>query len=109
MGLTTTHNCWDGSCTSFNDWRRCLCEAAGYGDLDNYLGFGGDKAWPESDILIVLLNHSDCDGEIEWTDCIKLADRLFYMLPDMTYTLATKRFIDGLRLAAAAKENVIFT
>ncbi len=62
------------------------------------------------DILHVLLSHSDCDGEIASADCGPLADRLETLKPEMDHDWAesTQRFIDGLRDAAAAGENVVF-
>lgn len=70
------------------------------------------------DILHVLLNHSDCDGLIEAKYCGPLADRLAELLPllpqiDAALHVAgprarTQTFIDGLRAAAAAGEDVEF-
>lgn len=68
------------------------------------------------DPLITLLDHSDCDGEIEAVDCAPLADRLEELLPDLPahtgphddWTDKTRMFIDGLREAAAAGEAVEF-
>ena len=72
-----------------------------------------------SDPLIVLLNHSDCDGKIDSEDCAHLAERLEGLLPQLrelsddpghigSWVEKTQRFIDGLRLAAAAGEAVEF-
>ncbi len=70
------------------------------------------------DQLHVLLNHSDCDGIIESKDCAALADRLEELLPLLpsepdgghigVWRDKTQQFIDGLRLAASAGENVDF-
>jgi hypothetical protein len=66
--------------------------------------------------LHILLSHSDCDGEIKATDCAPIADALEALLPRLDgegggYVGDFKRtqtFIDGLRAAAAAGEDVEF-
>lgn len=119
MGLDTTHDCWHGAYSAFHGWRKKLCEVAGYGDLDNREGFGGDTPWPDDDPLIVLLNHSDCDGEIEAKDCAAIADRLESLIPALerageagghigNFAEKTQKFIDGLRKAAEVGESVGF-
>jgi hypothetical protein len=119
MGLDTTHDCWHGAYSSFNHWRRAICNAAGWGSLDNYSGYGGPESLPADDVLTVLLDHSDGDGELKWEICGKLADRLEGLLDkikqeDRTLGLPrstfedTQQFIAGLRLAHEAKENVEF-
>lgn len=70
------------------------------------------------DPLHILLSHSDCDGEIAWENCAAIADRLEECLPLLPTTPdpghigdwreKTQTFIDGLRRAAAAHENVRF-
>lgn len=68
--------------------------------------------------LHILLHHSDFDGEIDWKDCGPIADCLEALLPNLPKGIAaghigdfrdkTQTFIDGLRCAFAAKENVEF-
>lgn len=92
-------------------WRKKVCEVAGYGDILKREGFGGDTPWPADDPLVTLLAHSDCEGDILSEHCSPLADRLESLLPALTtaeWGDETKRFIDGLRLAASRKENVNF-
>ncbi len=119
MGLDTTHECWHGAYSAFGRWRTKLCEVAGYGNIEEREGFGGTTPWPEDDPLVTLLYHSDCDGDIPWEQCAPIADRLTSLLPALKvagdggghvgyYSDTTQRFIDGLRLAAARKENVEF-
>jgi hypothetical protein len=113
MGLDTTHNCWHGSYGSFGRWRKAVADAAGYGNLDAYEGFGGKKQWPDvdDDILAVLLSHSDCDGEILAKDCLPLAirlERLIVLIKDERWQETTQQFVNGLRLAAELGENVEF-
>ena len=118
MGLDTTHDCWHGPYSAFNRWRTKLCEVAGYGDLEEYAGFGGSTPWPMMDPLAILLSHSDCDGEIRWQDCENIANALHELITGMTradtgrplatYTVDTLQFISGLTTAHARKENVRF-
>lgn len=100
-------------------WREKLSEVAGYGDLRQREGFGGNVAWPNGDPLVVLLSHSDCDGEIAAADCGPIADRLEQLMPALrvageagghigNFADKTQQFIKGLRAAAAANEPVDF-
>lgn len=68
--------------------------------------------------LYELLNHSDCEGELAAEVCGPLADRLAELLPLLSpgdggghignWRDKTQTFIDGLRVAASAKEAVAF-
>lgn len=68
--------------------------------------------------LLVLLTHSDCDGEIAASDCAPLADDLASLIPLLPdgeagghighWRHKTQTFVDGLRAAAAAGEAVNF-
>lgn len=134
MGLDTTHKCWSGSCRIFNDWRRALTRAAGMPPLDLFEGYfkpGLQPAVPyfhhgtntlsaclppikwedyASDPLVVLLNHSDCDGWIEPKDCLPIANRLLDLLPHLPieWKAVTIQFAAGLRDAAENFERVYF-
>lgn len=119
MGLDTSHDCWHGPYTSFGRWREELAKTVGV-DLDAMDGFGGVVSWDslKPDILHELLHHSDCGGELRAEICGPLADRMEELLPlmsdednphrDYTSRAKTQRFIDGLRRASAAGENVDF-
>lgn len=109
MGLDTTHDCWHGSYTSFMLWRTELAEAAGWGNIRRYEGYGGRAPWPK-DVLSELLRHSDCDGELAAAICAPLANRLEGLLPLLGAHAAerTQRFIAGLREAASCNEAVEF-
>ena len=80
MGLDTTHDCWHGGYGSFNQFRRMLAERAELPPLDRMEGFAGldGISWSdyEDEPLCALLNHSDCDGKIEWRFLGPLAVRL---------------------------------
>lgn len=108
MGLSTTHDCFDGSYIFFNDMRSAISVAAGYGD---YRDMCEENNFPENDILNELFDHSDCDGILKWEICESLADRLLEVHPlieNALYANVTNRFINGLRHAAKLKEDVGF-
>lgn len=68
--------------------------------------------------LHLLLYHSDCDGDLKWETCIDIAVELEKILPLLpnenagghigNWTDKTKQFINGLRKAYEAKEDLIF-
>lgn len=70
------------------------------------------------DPLHVLLNHSDCDGDIAPEDATKIADRLQELLPLLpmaeneghigNWKDKTSEFIEGCRLAASQNEPLHF-
>jgi hypothetical protein len=138
MGLDTTHDGFHGAYSAFSRWRNDLAIAAGYrmegeSEWRQYPALNWDaiteanlmgewESTPE-DPLIVLIAHSDCDGEILPEQAAPLADRLEQLLPAMRekeagawghitrdggYEAVTQRFIDGLRLAASRGEPVGF-
>ncbi len=123
MGLNTDFNCWDGPYSSFGQWRETICRAAGMGDLNDYVGFGGSTPWPSKskEPLVILLNHSDCDGRITVKQLRPLANRLAELLRKTTpeggfvewsvehyWVQKTQTFIRGLRRAAKAGKPVEF-
>jgi hypothetical protein len=73
---------------------------------------------PGDDPLLFLIVHSDCDGVIHPEQGIHIAARLEQLLPLLDESKAgghiasmrgrTQEFIDGLRKAAAAREDVEF-
>ena len=127
MGLDTSHNCWHGPYSAFNRFRHAIAEAAGI-PLDSMEGYEpmfptpeekNKEAIPwdqyENDPICILLNHSDCEGEIESKDCLALAVRLEEIAPKLiqgglfdNYQLMALRFAKGLRDAAEAGEDIDF-
>jgi hypothetical protein len=128
MGLDTTHDCWHGSYTAFNNWRNAVAIAAGYfvwqcksGDsihemiMLEWHRYQGDEhvgEWkePPTDPLLILFVHSDCDGRIKSEHCAVLADALEKLEVEELSPSANKtaKFIVGLRLAAATRQDVEF-
>lgn len=119
MGLDTSHGCWHGSYSAFNRWRTKIADLIGI-RLDDMRGFGGHVEWPSADTepLVHLLNHSDCDGSIESQYCAAIADRLESLLPRLPvepdgghigyWRECTQAWIDGLRDADRHGEDVEF-
>ncbi len=120
MGLDTTHDCWHGAYSAFMRWRAQIAETAGFPPLMSFSTYGGDRSWEPyaDDPLVKLLDHSDCDGEIQSKDCAPLAERLEGLLERLPegrdgghisdWREKTKKFIAGLRQASAAGEDVEF-
>lgn len=118
MGLDTTHNAWHGPYSSFNDFRRAVLKAYNGTDLFDYAGYESrNKLSPhvplldiDDDGILLLCDHSDCDGHIRWVDCKLVADSLSRVLPklDQFYKDKCQQFIDGCLLAYNSKENLEF-
>jgi hypothetical protein len=119
MGLDTSHNCWHGPYSAFMRWRKAVAAAAGIPDLEAHWTKLIDPTYDQPKRpLMILLNHSDCDGVIESKDCGPLADDLESILNKLDDKgpwqwsecgSTAKRFIAGLRAAAAAGEDVEFS
>lgn len=130
MGLDTSHNAWHGAYSAFMRWRTEIARAAGICYIDEKEGryqmpwhvyedknYYGEWDHDPSDPLVVLLVHSDCEGEIPPRLCGPLADRLESLLPQLSMDAGghvgivrekTETFIAGLRAAAAANEPLDF-
>jgi hypothetical protein len=138
MGLDTSHDCWHGAYGAFSRWRNQIAETAGYAvwNVEYEGGYSSPTAqidWGHitqanleghrdetpADPLLVLIAHSDCDGVIHPAQAKPLADRLEGLLADLPegeggghigdWREKTQRFINGLRAAAEAGEDVEFS
>ena len=77
------------SYSGFNEFRRKIASLIKI-DLDEMIGFGGNKDWNTRNIIInddiiLFLIHSDCDGDLSTDQCKKIYPRLLElinMLPD---------------------------
>lgn len=120
MGLNTTHGCFDGPYSSFNSFRYDLARQIGI-DLDDYIGYSNPEATKDlksiDHDLMALFKHSDCDGELNPSECVKIANGLDQVLKKLNTELEVnswnfedtiKAFRDGCRKAAELNENVIF-
>lgn len=131
MGLDTTHNAWHGSYGGFMNWRTAIAKAAGLPPLCLMAGFYRPGEYPDLEAkardqghslpiswesqsigpLEILLNHSDCDGELLAADCPAIADALEVLLPKLSNQYDIKKaeqFIAGLRFAASRGEDIEF-
>lgn len=119
MGLDTSHNAYHGPYSSFTEWRKIIASKIGI-DLYSMEGYKNGNtpfsSLPDNPINIIL-DHSDCDGEIYWQDCEAIANALEAILPDlwkdksishMHYLNITEKFIAGCRLAFSKQENIDF-
>lgn len=61
------------SYSGFNTFREHLAYAIGIKDLR---AIWRSQDWPEGEALVLLLNHSDCDGVLTWEECQQAAPRL---------------------------------
>jgi len=134
MGLDVSHGAFSGAYSSFNRFRQAIAKVTGgsfpphRADADGivmdddvwYWGDGFSESTHRG--LFVLLSHSDCDGEISPEDCVKVADELESLLPQLDaigdgsghilrdggYGGVARKFIAGCREAAAANESLEF-
>lgn len=115
MGLDTTHDCWHGSYSSFNEWRRTLHKVLTGAPTSLEEAWEMDVYKDQSIPINVLMNHSDCDGKIEFKDCLPLAKKLLELaekMPSEDFPLyhkaATFQFAAGLISARARGDDVEF-
>lgn len=130
MGLSTSHNCYSGSCGSFNQWREWVANQIGF-DLKTYgQGYCGDKPFVPWSLIchpfVPLFDHSDCEGQLDWKDCGPIARSLFEIIEKQVegnssvmsgenreyieYMInLTTSFANGCEKAFLKKENVLFS
>lgn len=149
MGLDCSHDAFHGAYSAFNRFRQAVAMAIGgsfpphfeydtdtyklhedgngmiarNNDLDDSLFYYDNDIVNEEDNpgMFIFLRHSDCDGEIEPEDCIKVADDLEKILPELdkmdtvghlkrfnTMGDVARQFIAGCRDAASKNESLTF-
>lgn len=103
MGLDCDFNAWNGSYSAFNRFRQFVAAASGAsypphsekimaeypiirdGERDSGVHTQWwvlDDAKPFDPGVRLFLSHSDCDGEISWQDCIRVARGLLRIRPE---------------------------
>lgn len=133
MGLDMSHDAWHGAYSAFTRFRNELAVAAGY-ELTRYDGtffdivkldwdrfveknYYGDWDTPPDDPLMILIVHSDCEGEIPTEYCEHLANRIEQLIPKLSTVGAghvpnpqekARELVAGLRLAASEGEPIEF-
>lgn len=123
MGLDTTHGAYNGAYSSFNDFRRALLKAYNGEDLFDYVGYeyrskrDNKRNSPgklliniDDDGLLLLMDHSDCEGMIRWVDCKLVADSIRKIAPKLPshYMNMAIQFANGCQLAYTKKEDLLF-
>ena len=105
MGLDFSHCSAMWSYSGFNEFRERLLKETHY----TWADIATDKS---TDVLFVLLNHSNCEGYIESSDCLPLAERLSSIVklwpPDDWDRHEALQLVKGLRLAAGNGEKLEF-
>ena len=91
MGLDISCSCGAiafraSSYSGFHTWRKILASKVGV-NLEEMIGFGGNKKWTKKEPFYELLNHSDCDGFLTVNQCSNLV-KDFHTLPETKSTLS---------------------
>lgn len=80
MGINFSHGKATWSYTGFGSFRARLAETTDI-KLEDMRGFGGEQEWSTiKDPITILLNHSDCDGELLPAECQALVPRLLEII-----------------------------
>lgn len=119
MGLSLTHNCWDGPYSSFSDFRYDLANIIGI-NLNSFEGYGTGGAKDIRNLennLLPLFDHSDCEGMLTPDEAKRIAEGLTEVIdtfdPKREYRSwnlfeKVQKFRDGCLLAYSQNENVMF-
>jgi hypothetical protein len=111
MGLDFVGSSAHWSYTGFHDFRVRLAREIEI-SLDNMAGFGGTESWDGlNDPIILLLNHSDCDGELTPEQCSVVAPRLRVLVgfwPDDYDRDNALRLVHGMEECAKEKRLLKF-
>ena len=131
MGLDTTHGAFHGAYSSFNRFRQAVTRTmCGSWPPHNDLSLDPERWYFDDERmnreshpgLFVLMEHSDCDGEISPGDCFLVANDLDALADDMEreglgvghtrrdggYAEVARQFARGCRAAARASEPLEF-
>lgn len=123
MGLDTTHDAWHGAYSAFNRFRQSIAKAVGVdfpphddGGLDDECIYLPDGFREQHPGLLVLLMHSDCDGDMSPEDCRLIAAELRALSVEESLSgghmpsvqEAVGRFAAGCEAAADAGERLEF-
>lgn len=118
MGLSVSYDAYDGSYSLFDAFRTKLASLVGI-NLNQMEGFGGVTSWTpyEHDGICALLNHSDCEGQIEAEKLEALGSRLRELVatkPDgpcgkrPSWHAMANRFAEACECAAAVGHPLVF-
>lgn len=133
MGLDCSHEAWHGAYSAFDRWRNKIAEVGGYAlekgeygieypalnwDIYTEKNLWGDWKKQPADPLLVLIVHYDSEGVIHPAQAEPLARRLEELIDKLPeekdpghigdWREKTQKFIDGLRRAYEAGEDLEF-
>lgn len=102
------------SYSGFNNFRKRLAKEINI-DLERMEGFTKDGSigipWENTDAIIPLLDHSDCDGSISSVKCLKIAPRLLELIkdwPDDYDKDQATKLAKGMRTCGKRKKSLEF-
>ncbi len=112
MGLDFSHGDAHWAYSGFNRFRNRLGAAINI-KFNNMDECGGDQEWSEiEDPITLLLNHSDCDGELSPEECLKIIPRLLEIIapwPDDDFDkIEALKLAEGMTLATGNNEPFEF-
>lgn len=91
LDITSENHHFSSPYSTFNQMREYLGELIGV-KLREFEGFEGNIPFSTlNDDLKILLDHSDCDGEISLDDAKKLSMRLTELLPKIEHAWFNER------------------
>ena len=122
MGLDTSHNCFNGSYSTFNDFRYWLASKIDI-NLDEYQGYRGNGTKDLDELINIylypLLIHSDCEGSLSVNESEQIVKGLCEILENLNnneLSIADKYykrilidFIDGCNDAINKNEKIEFS
>ena len=126
MGLQVDYDCYSGGYMGFMRFREWLAQIVGLPDLRSMEGFQDfdpkekGHLWDEyrSDPVCLLLDHSDCEGELTLEECKRLLPRLrqisvaldtLYLVPKLSNNEdLLDQWIEGLASAIGDESGVTF-
>ena len=130
MGLYCSHGAWHGAYSRFNRFRQYLARTVGGSFPPHEPDFVEDDGsppnpndWYWDDEVVpehetgfrLLLDHSDCDGELSPGECVLVAAWLRWAIPHLPEEVNGDKpqewaliFAEGCEAAAAAGEALVF-
>lgn len=112
MGLDFSHCEARWSYSGFGQFRRRLAQEIGV-DLNKMYGFGGTRTFHTiNDPIKYLLDHSDCDGNLDPVKCRKIIPRLRKLVSNWADNDYDKKqaleLADGMEYCASKNRHLMF-
>lgn len=106
--LDLSHGNFSYGYGAFNCFREGICRAVGYGSYDDYVEKIISSEELSKDSIHILLQHSDCDGEITLEECKKLLPRLQEIVKNLEKSPVCDDFIESLKEAIEDNSSLYF-